>query len=445
MGAADMAENTTFIKVTGGRPLNGAVRIPAAKNSVLPLLAATLLCQGPVRLRAVPRLSDVACSLSLLRGAGMETQWQNGDVLVSGTPCNSTLPGETAAQMRASVLFCAPLLARLGRAETALPGGCKIGARPIDLHLSGLAQMGVRELDAGPGRLVLTAPSGLHGAEITLRFPSVGATETLLLAAVCANGTTILRGAAREPEITDLADFLNRCGGQIRGAGSSVIQIEGRRTLSGCVFSPLPDRIFASTLACAAAAAGGRVELAGCPPSLYAPVLEILEQMGCRVERAAEGAQISRFGRLYGAGRVFTGVYPALATDAAPPLAAAMLCAEGESSIEDVIFERRFVCAEGFLRLGGNVWVDGRTLHLRPARAGNGILYGAQLDAPDLRGGAALVLAALAARGTSFVRNPEYIDRGYADFTEILASLGGRICRETRPEVARMKKRPSKK
>ena len=445
MGAADMAENTTFIKVTGGRPLNGAVRIPAAKNSVLPLLAATLLCQSPVRLRAVPRLSDVSCSLSLLKGAGLETQWQNGDVLISGTPFNSTLPGETASQMRASILFCAPLLARLGRAETTLPGGCKIGARPIDLHLSGLAQMGARELDAGPGRLVLTAPSGLHGAEITLRFPSVGATETLLLAAVCANGTTILRGAAREPEIVDLAEFLNRCGGQIKGAGSSVIAVEGRRTLSGCVFSPLPDRIFASTLACACAAAGGRVELTGCPPSLYAPVLEILEQMGCGVERAVESARISRFGRLYGAGRVFTGVYPALATDAAPLLAAAMLCAEGKSSIEDVIFEQRFACAEGFLRLGGNVRVDGRTLHLSPARAGNGILYGAQLDAPDLRGGAALVLAALAARGTSQIRKPEYIDRGYADFTEILASLGGRICREILPEVASKKKRPSKK
>lgn len=440
-----MTASTTFIKVTGGRHLNGTVRIPTAKNSVLPLLAATLLCQSSVRLRAVPRLSDVACSLTLLREAGMETQWQNGDLLLSGTPCNSTLPAQTAAQMRASILFCAPLLARLGRAETALPGGCKIGARPIDLHLDGLVQMGVRRLDAGADRLVLTAPSGLHGAEITLRFPSVGATETLLLAAVCAAGTTVLRGAAREPEIVDLATFLNRCGGQIKGAGSPTVVIEGRRTLSGCVFSPLPDRIFAATLACACAAAGGRVELTGCPPILYAPVLEILEQMGCRVERAAESARISRFGRLYGAGRVFTGVYPALATDAAPLLAAAMLCAEGESSIEDVIFERRFGCAEGFLRLGGNVRVEGRTLHVRPAASEGGGLHGAQLDAPDLRGGAALVLAALAARGTSRICQPEYIDRGYADFTEILASLGGRICRETRQEDVRLKKTSSKK
>ncbi|MGK5434865.1 UDP-N-acetylglucosamine 1-carboxyvinyltransferase, partial [Faecalibacterium prausnitzii] len=301
-----MTQQSGRIWVMGGRPLNGTAAIPAAKNSVLPLLAAALLCRGPVRLRAVPRLSDVECSLGLLRGAGCAACWQGADIVVAGMPSNSTLPGETAAQMRASILFCAPLLARLGRAETSLPGGCNIGARPIDLHLEGLARMGAKELDAGAGKLVLAAPGGLHGTDFTLRFPSVGATETLLLAAVCARGTTVLRGAAREPEISDLAEFLNRCGGRIEGAGTSTLRIEGRRGLSGYDFSPLPDRIFASTLACAAAAAGGRVELTGCPPALYAPVLEILEQMGCTVERGADRAEVARFGRLYGAGRVFT-------------------------------------------------------------------------------------------------------------------------------------------
>ena len=179
-----MTQQSGRIWVMGGRPLNGTAAIPAAKNSVLPLLAAALLCRGPVRLRAVPRLSDVECSLGLLRGAGCAAYWQGADIVVAGMPSNSTLPGETAAQMRASILFCAPLLARLGRAETSLPGGCNIGARPIDLHLEGLAWMGAKELDAGAGKLVLAAPGGLHGADITLRFPSVGATETLLLAAV---------------------------------------------------------------------------------------------------------------------------------------------------------------------------------------------------------------------------------------------------------------------
>lgn len=442
MGAADMTQQSGRIWVMGGRPLNGTAEIPAAKNSVLPLLAAALLCRSPVRLRGVPRLSDVECCLHLLQGAGCSACWQGGDVVVSGSPSCSTLPGETAAQMRASILFCAPLLARLGRAETVLPGGCKIGARPIDLHLEGLARMGAKELEAGPGRLVLAAPGGLHGAELTLRFPSVGATETLLLAAVCARGTTVLRGAAREPEIVDLAAFLNRCGGCIEGAGSSTLRIEGRRGLGGCVFSPLPDRIFASTLACAAAAAGGWVELRGCPPSFYAPVLETLEQMGCAVERNADRVQVARFGRLYGAGRVFTGVYPGLATDAAPLLAAAMLCAEGESSIEDVVFERRFGCAEGFARLGGRVKLEGRVLRIGPL-PGSG-LHGTSLTAPDLRGGAALVTAALAAQGKSWVEETQHIERGYAGLVETLAALGARIGREMRAPAAAEKKIPSK-
>ena len=437
-----MTQESGRIWVMGGRPLNGTAAVPAAKNSVLPLLAAALLCRGTVRLRAVPALSDVECCLALLRGAGCDARRQGADVVVSGTPVCSTLPGDAAARMRASILFCAPLLARLGRAETSLPGGCPIGQRPIDLHLEGLGRMGAKELDAGAGRLVLAAPGGLHGADFTLRFPSVGATETLLLAAVCARGTTVLRGAAREPEISDLADFLRRCGGQIEGAGTSTIRIEGRRTLSGCDFSPLPDRIFASTLACAAAAAGGRVELAGCPPGLYEPVLEILEQMGCTVKRGADRAEIARFGRLYGVGRVFTGVYPGLATDAAPLLAAAMLCAEGESSIEDVVFEERFGCAEGFERLGGRVKRAGRVLSVGPLPESG--LHGTILSAPDLRGGAALVLAALAAGGKSWVEDTRHIDRGYAGLTETLAALGARIGREMTPAPGCVKKIPAK-
>ena len=303
-----MTQESGRIWVMGGRPLNGTAAVPAAKNSVLPLLAAALLCRGTVRLRAVPALSDVECCLALLRGAGCDARRQGADVVVSGTPVCSTLPGDAAARMRASILFCAPLLARLGRAETSLPGGCPIGQRPIDLHLEGLGRMGAKELDAGAGRLVLAAPGGLHGADFTLRFPSVGATETLLLAAVCARGTTVLRGAAREPEISDLADFLRRCGGQIEGAGTSTIRIEGRRVLSGCDFSPLPDRIFASTLACAAAAAGGRVELAGCPPGLYEPVLEILEQIA-PPELACSWDNV---GLLVDAGRPVTSIMTAL-------------------------------------------------------------------------------------------------------------------------------------
>ena len=414
--------------ITGGMPLNGTVHIPAAKNSVLPLLAAALLCNGTVRFLQVPHLADVDTSVELLQGAGCTARWQGSDITVQGVPSTCRLAPEAAARMRASILFCAPLLARLGRVETVLPGGCRIGARPVDLHLSGLAQMGVHCREEG-ARLILTAPAGLHGADITLGFPSVGATETLLLAAAAAQGETVLRGAAREPEISDLAAFLNRCGGCVQGAGTSTIRVQGRRMLYSCSFAPMADRIVASTLACACAAAGGRVELTGCRPETYAPLLEILAQMGCSVECGPETAVISRFGALHGVGKVFTGVYPALATDAAPLLAAAMLTARSESSIEDVIFERRFVCAEGFAAFGGRVETAGRTLHIAPARC----LSAAEVRAPDLRGGAALVIAALAAEGTSRVRETGSIDRGYADFARKLGQLGAQITREMRP------------
>ena len=426
--------------ITGGMPLNGTVHIPAAKNSVLPLLAAALLCNGTVRFLQVPHLADVDTSVELLQGAGCTARWQGSDITVQGVPSTCRLAPEAAARMRASILFCAPLLARLGRVETVLPGGCRIGARPVDLHLSGLAQMGVHCREEG-ARLILTAPAGLHGADITLGFPSVGATETLLLAAAAAQGETVLRGAAREPEISDLAAFLNRCGGCVQGAGTSTIRVQGRRMLYSCSFAPMADRIVASTLACACAAAGGRVELTGCAPALYAPVLEILGQMWCRVEPAGDTVRISRFGRLHGAGRVFTGAYPALATDAAPLLAAAMLCADSESSIEDVIFERRFGCAEGFCRLGAQAEAAGRVLTIAPG----GLLRGTEVEAPDLRGGAALVLAGLAARGTTVITHPAHIDRGYAGFTEILAGLGAQIRRESAPGNGTVKKTSAKK
>ena len=426
--------------ITGGRPLNGTVRVPAAKNSVLPLLAASLLCSGLVRLCRVPELADVAESLALLRSAGCTAERQGADVRVDGVPGSGTLAAGPAGRMRASILFCAPLLARLGRAQTVLPGGCRIGARPIDLHLAGLVQMGACPQLEGE-RLLLTAPAGLHGADITLRFPSVGATETLLLAAALAQGETTLRGAAREPEIEDLAAFLNRCGGCVQGAGTSTIRVQGRRMLYSCSFAPMADRIVASTLACACAAAGGRVELTGCRPETYAPLLEILAQMGCRVETEPESAVITRLGALHGAGRVFTGVYPALATDAAPLLAAAMLAADSTSSIEDVVFERRFGCAEGFAAFGAAVQVQGRTLDIRPVRQ----LQGACARAADLRGGAALVVAALAARGRSRITDTGYIDRGYAGFAQMLAELGAQIEREMPRESASEKKTPSKK
>jgi UDP-N-acetylglucosamine 1-carboxyvinyltransferase len=413
------------ITIVGGRPLRGAVQIPAAKNSVLPLLAACLLCRGPVRLRAVPRLSDVEVCLALLRSAGMSAGRVGEDILVQGTPCTVRLPRQQSEKMRASILFAAPLLARLGRVETVLPGGCRIGARPVDLHLAGLAALGAQVQPAGEGQLVLAAPRGLHGAVYALSFPSVGATETLLLAAATARGDTTLYGAACEPEVADLARFLNACGACIEGAGTPTVRICGRRVLGGTEFSPLPDRIVASTFACAVAAAGGCVELRGVQGSTFAPLLALLRQAGCTIEesRAGEGSvTVARFGRLNGVGRARTGVYPGLATDAAPLAAAALLGAAGSSRIEDAVFERRFACADGFARMGAHVQVHGQghVLDIQPCKG----LHGATVRAQDLRGGAALAVAALAAAGRSRIEQTEYIRRGYADLPQTLASLG---------------------
>ena len=374
--------------------MQGRVEVPAAKNSVLPLLAASLLCSRPVRLQNVPRLTDVEDCLALLRGVDCTAGWQGAELVVQGQPMRTDLAPEAAGRMRASILFCAPLLARLGRVSTVLPGGCRIGARPIDLHLQGLAQMGVRQLPAAPGQLTLYAPAGLRGAEICLSFPSVGATETLLLAAATAQGQTVLHGAAKEPEIADLAAFLNACGGCVEGVGTDTIRVQGRRCLAGCTFMPVADRIIASTLACAAATAGGRVELAGCAPGLYAPLL-----------------------------------------------AAVMLCAQGESCLQDRVFENRFACAEGFAALGANVRVAERTLYVQPG----GALHGARLTAPDLRGGAALALAALAARGSSRLGGVEFVRRGYADLDRLLAGLGAQIWQEIPARSGVVKKTPTKK
>ena len=408
--------------VQGGCPLYGTAEVPAAKNSVLPLLAASVLCNGPVRLEQVPRLSDVEDCLSILRAVGCAAAWEGEDLAVSGPPSCCRMPLAETARMRASVLFAAPLLARLGRVETALPGGCRIGARPVDWHLMALEQMGAQVAQAGE-RLVLTASAGLHGTEFCLPGPSVGATETVMLAGCAARGKTLLHGAAKEPEIFDLAQFLNRCGGRVQGAGTDEITIEGPCALRGISYRPMPDRICASTLACAVAAARGWVTIAGCSPVLYAPVLDILERAGCTVVRGQDSARVGRMGTLRGAGYLVTGGYPDLATDAAPLVAAALLSAEGPTLIEDRVFEARFGCAEGFAAMGAAVKASGRKLRVE----GGGPLRGAAVTARDLRGGAALVVAALGAQGKTRIAGCEYIARGYAGLGEMLGGLGARI------------------
>ncbi len=411
--------------VWGGRPLEGEVRLPAAKNSVLPLLAASLLCSGPVVLHGVPPLSDVQQSILLLQALGCRVNWQNGGLAIQPPvqpPCG-VLPAGPVRAMRSSVFYLAPVLHAAGRVSMPMPGGCDLGPRPIDIHLDGLVKMGAR-VAWQQGVLCLECPPrGLHGADITLRLPSVGATETLLMAAVRAHGPTVLRGAACEPEIADLADFLRSCGAHISGAGSPVVWVQGADRLGGAEHTPIPDRIVAATAAAAVAGTGGQVLLRRCRGEALGQVLEVLRNAGCEVTLTQNGLCIARSGPLQGVGRVYTGIYPAFATDAAPVVAAGLLTARGASAFEDTIFENRFSCAEGFLAMGAQVRRAGRALEI----LGGGRLHGAEVTAQDLRGGAALVVAALAAEGESRIGGLCHIRRGYADIAALFGGLGAEL------------------
>lgn len=413
------------IRITGGRVLTGRIRPAAAKNSVLPLLAAGLLCTKPCVLRGVPRLSDVDASLALLRSVGANPLRRGPDILLPPADVTGCVPPGPAGAMRGSVFYLAPLLVRAGRVKMPLPGGCRLGPRPIDIHLAGLGAMGA-EITESPDSVSLACPGGLQGTEFVLRLPSVGATLTLLMAAACARGTTVLRGAACEPEIADTAAFLRMAGADIRGAGTPVITVRGvgGPLPGGGVHLPLPDRIAAATYAAAAAVAGGRVTVEQCRPGHLASFLRFLRGAGCEVSAGPDSFTVVRDPEvpLWGGAKLCTGAWPGFATDTAPLAAAVLLQARGESHIHDALFQNRFACAEGFAAMGAKVRADGRDLHI----SGGAQLHGARVQAPDLRGGAALVLAGLAGRGSTIVADPGHIRRGYQDLPGELKTLGAR-------------------
>ena len=403
-----------YIEVTGGNPLWGSIRPAAAKNSVLPLLAATLLCAQPCTLRRVPLLRDVQTSLDLLRAVGSGAAWAGQDLVTQpARQISGRVPTALAGAMRGSVFYLAPLLTRAGWAELPLPGGCRLGPRPIDIHLAGLTAMGA-QVCAAAECVVLRRHGVLRGTDFALRLPSVGATLTLMLAACCAAGVTTLRGAACEPEIADTAAFLNACGAKITGAGTPVVCIRGTggELLDGCVHTVLPDRIAAATYAAAAAIAGGRVTVTQCSPVWLAAFLDFLQGSGCEVARGENEFSITRDRdtKLRGGQELVAATYPGLATDTAPLAAAVLLGAEGASRIYDGLFQNRFACAQG------------KVLYL----GGSAKLHGATVTAPDLRGGAALVLAGLGVGDGSCVRvlDAGHIRRGYADLAGDLRRLG---------------------
>lgn len=410
------------ITIHGRQPLHGSIRPAAAKNSALPLLAASLLCGGPCRLRGVPALADVDTSLALLQAVGADAQRCGADICTrpADALCGE-IPDYLAGAMRSSVFYLAPLLCRAGYVRLPLPGGCRLGPRPVDIHLAGLASMGA-EVELEGIAVTLRRKGPLHGVDFTLRLPSVGATMTLLMAACCAQGRTVLRGAAREPEIGDMIAFLCACGADVSGYGTSILTVQGGRPLSGAVHAPLPDRIAAATYAAALACAGGEVTVTHCAPAYYAAFLDFLQAAGVDVARQDTTVTLARSPAqpLRGGQTLCANAWPAFATDTAPLAAAVLLTADAPSEIYDHLFARRFACAEGFAALGARCRTAGRTLYMD----GHAALHGAAVTAPDLRGGAALLLAALGAEGVTLLRDPGHIPRGYADLPGDLRTLG---------------------
>lgn len=412
------------IVVNGGKPITGTVRVHGAKNAVLPILAATVMAEGVHIIHNCPELSDVVITVEILKNLGARVE-RRGHTLVVDTSgeLGSVIPEELMRALRSSVIFMGAVLARCGKAKLSAPGGCELGPRPIDLHLKALAQLGA-EIREEHGYLILKADR-LQGKPIHLDFPSVGATENLLLAASMAEGETVILNAAREPEILDLANLLNEMGAEISGAGTSTIKISGRKRLTPAEYTVMPDRIVAATYLCAAAATGGDLTVTDVCPEHISAVLSVLEDCGCQIIRGETYVQLTAPKRLHAPNAIQTMPYPGFPTDA-QSLVLAMLCrANGTSILKETIFESRFKPVPELCRMGAKISVDGRVAVVCGAEK----LSGAEVTAADLRGGAALVIAALSAEGETVVQNPEYIDRGYETLEETLSALGADIIR----------------
>ena len=413
--------------IKGGKQLEGELSVQGAKNSVLPILAATLLTKEPVVLQGCPRLRDVDASLRILHALGCTARWDNDDLVIDSSGMNDwRISDDLMREMRSSAIFLGAILARCGQAELSYPGGCELGPRPIDLHLAGLRDLGTEISDAG-GHLRCKVEH-LIGKELVLGFPSVGATENLMLAACGAEGITVISNAAREPEIADLQNFLNACGASITGAGSSLVVIEGRKPLHGCTYRIMPDRIVAATYLCAAASAGGAVFLRGAQEHHLSTVTAVLREAGCEIAVETNGIFCRRQGRLKAVRPVRTAPYPGFPTDAQAILMAALLRGRGVTVMEENLFTGRYRHVDELIRMGADIRVLGRTAVV----SGVETLRGASVRCTDLRGGAALCVAGLAAEGETFVTEIGHIERGYEDIVRDLRTLGGEIsCIET--------------
>lgn len=416
------------IAIEGGSPLFGDIPVSGAKNSAIKLMAASLLTSEPVRLSNMPRLADTRLLSRLLQrfGCGISETDEDGQVMHLHTPeiTSSFAPYDLVRQMRASFNVLGPLLARTGHAKVSLPGGCTIGARPVDLHLKALEALGAH-IDMHEGYVFAQAPRGLKGAEIDFPFVSVGATEHALMAAVLAQGTTVLNNSACEPEIVDLAECLNSMGAKVSGAGTKTIVVEGVTSLHGTDWAVICDRIEAGTYAVAAAMAGGEVRLTKVRPELISILLDKLVDAGCEVTHGEQSVTIKRNGTKLKPVDLTTDVYPGFATDLQAQFMSLMTLADGESVIRETIFENRFMHVPELGRLGADISVSGGEARVRGVEA----LRGAQVMATDLRASACLVIAGLAARGETVVNRVYHLDRGFENLEGKLSACGAKIKR----------------
>lgn len=410
--------------IGGGHRLEGEFRVHGAKNSALPILAASLLTGGENIFYNCPEISDVKAMKDILSSLGCRVRDSGGVLIVDskGMKC-CEIPDVLMKKMRSSVFLTGALLARCGMAVISQPGGCSIGKRPIDLHIKALRQMGVT-VEARNEQLVFSADR-LYGADIHLDYPSVGATENIMLAAMGAKGDTVIRNCAKEPEIVDLQNYLNHCGAKIKGAGTSKIVIKGDSKLYGACYEIMGDRIEAGTFLMAAAGTGGEMFLNGIDPGLIRNCLRILRFVGCNIKKRDDGIWLKAPSKLYPIGSLKTGPYPGFPTDMQPQLTALMTCAMGVTHIEETVFENRFGFTRELTKMGADIEILGRFAIIK----GTNFLYGNRVTAPDLRGGAALVIAGLMGRGRTVIEDVEHIERGYCDLHIELSRLGAEIDR----------------
>lgn len=414
-----------MIIIDGPAELSGELTIQGAKNSTLPLLAAALLCKGQTVLHNCPDLSDVDTALRILEHAGCRCKREGHDLIVDSAVTQCEIPEELMRSMRSSIVFLGAMISRCGSARLCAPGGCELGPRPIDLHLSSLRRLGV-DIEETGGWLNCSAPHGVEGAYVSLAFPSVGATENLILAAVCGKGTTIIANAAREPEISDLCEYLNRCGARVYGAGESCVIIDGVKELFGCEHRVMPDRIAAVTYMAAAAVTGGNVTLRDVDNTHILPMLGPFEESGCEVRQLGGCLNIMAPRRLNPVRHIRTMPYPGFPTDAQPAIMSMAAVGRGTSMFVENIFENRYRHAEGLGRMGAKIKVEGKVAVVEGVER----LTGAAVESADLRGGAALVVAGLSAQGRTQVSGTQFIRRGYEDLAKHLADLGARVREE---------------